>query len=182
VAVLLSGGIDSTACVDLYLDIGRPPIGVFIDYGQPAATDERKSVDLITRYYSIPLLCCTWSSPSRKSPGFIQGRNAFLLTSALLEIPQQILLVALGIHSGTSYPDCSVEFLVRMQAVIDSSSKNGLQIAAPFINWTKSEIIDYCCYRKIPLEMTFSCEQGGKPCGECLSCRDRREIYAGASI
>lgn len=37
VLVLLSGGIDSTACLDFYLQLGRPSCALFVDYGQPAA-------------------------------------------------------------------------------------------------------------------------------------------------
>jgi len=32
VLVLLSGGIDSAACIDFYRDFGRPPFGLFVDY------------------------------------------------------------------------------------------------------------------------------------------------------
>jgi 7-cyano-7-deazaguanine synthase in queuosine biosynthesis len=37
VLVLLSGGIDSAACLDFYKELGRPPCALFVDYGHPAA-------------------------------------------------------------------------------------------------------------------------------------------------
>lgn len=181
VVVLLSGGIDSAACVDFYIQLGRPPCGMFIDYGQPAAANEAQSATAISKYYSIPLISLTWKGHIAKGAGLIEGRNCFLLAAAVMECPQNISVIAMGIHDGTNYVDCSQLFLERMQTVLNLYSDRRRQLAAPFVTWTKSDIYSYCHKRKIPVELTYSCEQGGpQPCENCLSCTDREMLHAGA--
>lgn len=180
VLILLSGGIDSTACVDFYIEFGRPPCGMFIDYGQPAAKNEAEAAKRITDYYSIPLIYSKWKGYISKKPGFINGRNSFLIAAALMERPPNISVIAIGIHSGTGYKDCSKDFLIKMQNIIDLYDNGRLQISAPFINFTKSEVYSYCIKRNIPIKLTYSCETGNiMPCGKCLSCKDRRMLNAG---
>ena len=179
VLVLLSGGVDSAACVDFYIEFGRPSCGLFIDYGQPASRNEAKSAKAIADYYSIPLLYSKWEGHTTKTSGFINGRNSFLITAALMERPVTISVIAIGIHSGTVYQDCSKHFLTKMQNIIDLYENGRIELSAPFIDFTKSEIYSYCIERRVPIELTYSCESGDPtPCGECLSCKDREMLDA----
>ena len=158
---------------------GAPGVGLFVDYFQPASKEERAAASAIANYYSLPLLFATWRGVQPKEAGLIPGRNAFLFAVAALEQPATVSIIAAGIHSGTTYPDCSAEFLARMQNAIEMGGRNRVAIAAPFLELTKSEIIRYCLDRKIPLDLTYSCERGGAPpCGNCLSCRDREMLHA----
>ena len=182
VLVLVSGGLDSTACLHFYLDFGRPPEAFFINYGQPAARREKVAAKLVCDYYKVPLRIFRLPAPSISTPGFITGRNLFLGAAALLLKPDSVRVIAMGIHAGTGYPDCTPEFLQRLQALYDLSSNNYVLITAPFIDWTKAEIWEYCYINKIPVELTYSCELGtDPPCGSCLSCRDREVINAGTT-
>ncbi len=179
VLILLSGGIDSAACVDFYIEFGRPPCGLFIDYGQPAAKNEAESAKAVANYYSIPLFCSKWEGHLTKTTGFICGRNSFLIVSALMERPITVSIIAIGIHAGTVYQDCSKHFLTKMQNIIDLYENGKLKLSAPFIDFTKSEIYSYCIERRVPIELTYSCESGGPtPCGVCLSCKDRKMLNA----
>ena len=178
--ILLSGGIDSTACVTFYKDLGRSSCGLFIDYGQPALKQEAESAKTIANYYSIPLLSSMWIGNRIKSSGYICGRNSFLITAALMECPESVSVIAIGIHSGTNYSDCSPQFLNKMQEVLDLYTLGKLHLSAPFLEFSKSEIYSYCMHKKIPVNLTYSCEWGGPmPCGECLSCKDREILNAG---
>ena len=104
----------------------------------------------------------------------IPGRNAFLLSAALLERPESATAIALGIHSGTDYADCSPEFVKSMQAVYDLYCDGQVVIACPFIDWTKAEVLSYAESMGVPLALTYSCENGSNPpCGRCRSCQDR---------
>lgn len=179
VMVLLSGGVDSAACVKFFIDFGRPPRGLFIDYGQPAATNEKKSAIAISNHYSIPLTCLSCQGWIPKKIGLITGRNFFLISAALMEKPNFVSVIAIGIHAGTNYPDSSETFLARMQAVVDLYDSGSIKLAAPFLTWSKSDIYAYCHKKKVPIELTYSCEAGGtSPCGECLSCKDREMLHA----
>ncbi len=179
VLILFSGGVDSTACVHFYSQLRRSLCSLFVDYGQPAAKNELKSAKTIANYYSIPLMLSEWRGPQNKTDGFINGRNSFLLAAALMECPSTVSVITLGIHAGTNYADCSKYFLDKMQNLIDVYGSHKIQVAAPFIDFTKSEIYSYCIKESVPIELTYSCERGGpRPCRECLSCKDREILNA----
>lgn len=174
VLVLLSGGLDSAACLSFYIDLGRPTCGLFIDYQQPVANREGCAARAIADYYDVLLYTAKWSGQSKKQSGIIAARNAFLLIAALMERPEQVTTIALGIHAGTQYADCSQEFVSQMQSTFDIYSGGAVHIAAPFVDWTKADIWAYALSKNVPVDLTYSCEAGPThPCGKCLSCLDR---------
>ena len=179
VLVLLSGGLDSSACIQFYLDFGRPPCALFIDYGQRAAKLEARAASRIAAHYDTPLITCFWKGATIKPVGAIPGRNAFLVSAALLERPESVSTIANGIHAGTEYADCSAQFIAQLQSAVDLSESGRIELAAPFLTWSKADILEYCVSKGVPTHKTYSCERGASiPCGECLSCRDRQGIDA----
>ena len=182
VLVLLSGGIDSSACLEFYREIGRPPAALFVNYGQAAARLEVDAARAVASYYTVPLIALTWTGRQLKHAGLIPGRNSFLISAAAMERPRSVSIIAIGVHAGTDYPDCSVSFLDAMQKVLSLSEDRAVHIAAPFGTWKKPDIIQYCRLRNVPLELTYSCERGTEPpCGICLSCKDRSSFLAGTA-
>jgi 7-cyano-7-deazaguanine synthase len=178
--VLLSGGMDSAAGVAFYLKRGFEVNCIFIDYGQPAAPHEDLASRAIAEHYRVKRLALRLQGARSKNSGVIPARNAFLLMTALMELGAGAGLIAIGIHKGTSYYDCSEAFVRSMQCVFDAYVDGAARVAAPFLLWTKSEIWEFCMENKIPLELTYSCESGGEnPCGQCLSCRDLEVLHAG---
>jgi 7-cyano-7-deazaguanine synthase in queuosine biosynthesis len=119
VAVLLSGGIDSSTCLAFYLAQGMSVQGIFVDYGQASAKRESRAAKVIAAHYGVPLIRLAWSGRTEKGGGLIRARNAFLVTGALMELPDQVSQLALGIHAGTPYVDCRPSFLSKIQAVVD---------------------------------------------------------------
>lgn len=175
--VLLSGGVDSAACIDFCQRQGFEVSGLHITYGQPAADCEADAATAIAQHYKIPLSIVRLVGGRTKPEGEILGRNAFLLFTALTEIKAFCSILALGIHSGTPYYDCSSNFILALQSIIDGQCDGRIRIVAPFIEWTKKEIWDYCIEHKVPIGLTYSCERGlDYPCGVCLSCRDLEEL------
>lgn len=178
--VLLSGGIDSAACVDLYQRQHFIVQGLHVTYGQPAAKRESVAASAIANYYRIPLVQISMIGARPKSEAEFLGRNALLLFIALLELDPRAAMLVLGVHSGTAYYDCSPSFLSTVQAIIDGQCDGRIKVAAPFLNWTKKQIWEYCVEYHVPLELTYSCERGlDQPCGGCLTCRDLEAIRAG---
>jgi 7-cyano-7-deazaguanine synthase len=176
--VLLSGGIDSTACVAFYLQQGFSVSAVFVDYGQIAAPQEKKASQAVANHYQIPVAILSWSG-QKKQAGLIIGRNAFLLFAALMEVPVEARIIAAGIHSGTTYYDCSQSFIRRIQFLFDSYTGGIVQVGTPFLKWSKRDVWAYCKTHRVPLELTYSCENGSaQPCGECLSCQDLEILHA----
>lgn len=178
VILLLSGGVDSAACAALLLGQEASIRCLYIDYGQAAAAHEESAAKAITKFYRLPLTVCRWTGCESKSEGMILGRNAFLLFAALMEMRQASGSIAIGIHAGTPYFDCGPNFRSDIQALIQGYSSGRITIQAPFESWTKGEIWQFCQDRKVPLELTYSCERGKDPvpCGECASCKDLKAL------
>ncbi len=177
--LLLSGGIDSTACLAFYLKEGFHVECLHISFGQPASRHERIAAERVARHFDVPLKILRWSGSADFMAGEIVGRNAFFLLGALVEIGENTGILAIGIHAGTPYFDCSRAFLSSMQAVFDGYCDGQVRLAAPFIDWSKQQVFAFCKSEGVPIDLTYSCEKGmDQPCGECLSCRDRRALNA----
>ena len=177
--VLASGGLDSTACIQFYLDLDWEVKALFVDYGQAAIDAETESVCAVASHYAIDLAIAKLSAPTRFGVGEIRGRNAFLVFTALLVYPDLSGVIAMGIHSGTAYYDCSDRFLYQVTQVAEEYSEGQAKIDAPFLTWTKPMIYAYCQERGVPVSLTYSCELGtSPPCGHCNSCLDRGALGA----
>lgn len=180
--VLLSGGTDSATCVKFFLDLGRPTCGLFVDYQQAAAQQESKASKSIADFFGIQLFSTKWNGLNFKKDGLIVSRNAFLLTAALMESPCSVNTIAIGVHGGTTYNDCSLSFIKAMQKVFNMYPEKQTSLSAPFIQWSKQDINDYASTHNVPMHLTYSCELGpSEPCGKCLSCIDREALEIGAS-
>jgi 7-cyano-7-deazaguanine synthase len=154
VLVLLSGGIDSSCCVVFYRQLGYEVVSAFIDYGQPVNQKEEQSAKAIADHYAIPLHVIRCSGPPVDFHGEIVGRNAFLAFVALLYLPKFVGLIALGIHSGTTYYDCSEHFTYHLGIILSGYRNGELVLATPFLRWTKQMLYDYCTENMIPTKLT----------------------------
>ena len=177
--LLLSGGIDSAACLAFYLELAFQVECFHVDFGQPASTQERGAAERVARHYKVPLTILHWSGTTEFATGEIVGRNAFLLLGALTEIGRKTGTLATGIHAGTTYFDCSPAFLSSLQSLFDGYCDGRILLAAPFISWSKQQIFAYCESKGVPVNLTYSCETGATVvCGDCPSCRDRKALDA----
>lgn len=80
--------------------------------------------------------------------------------------------------SGPIYPDCSIEFLESIDKTINIGSSNKVKVNAPFINFTKKEIVKLGKKLHVPYKMTYSCYNGTTPpCGKCGTCIDRKKAF-----
>ncbi len=178
VLVLLSGGVDSAATVAFYEEFGRPSAALFVDYAQPARSEEGRAAAAVASYFGIPLTVATWSGPTTKGVGLIRGRNLFLLAVALMERPPSVRVLAIGLHAGTGYADSSAPFVRAAGDAVGQSGEGSVTVAAPFIDWPKGEVYAYARRQRLPLAITYSCEAADGPCGRCLSCGDRKMLDA----
>lgn len=175
--VLLSGGIDSTACARFVLERSFEVSAVFVDYGQVPARREYRAAKAIAAYLDIPLKRVNATDIGFGRAGEIPGRNAFFVCSAILITGARPGVIVLGLHDGTPYYDCSEPFLRSISQLTAEMTGGAVSVLAPFIKWSKRDIYDYCVSRNLPVSVTYSCEAGAtRPCGNCLSCRDRRSL------
>jgi 7-cyano-7-deazaguanine synthase len=177
--ILLSGGLDSTACLAFYRNHGFSVSALFVDYGQLPSQLEEEAAAAVSRHYSVPLQKTAVSGLRQRSGGYIPGRNAFLLYTALLAFRSDTGIIGIGIHSGTTYQDCSEGFVKDVQSSFDLYTDGRICIGAPFLRWNKLEIWHYSQNIGVPVHLTYSCELGlPQPCGKCLSCKDVEALHA----
>jgi 7-cyano-7-deazaguanine synthase len=177
VLVLLSGGVDSTACAAFYRSQRYDVSALFVEYGQGALRQERRAALRIAKQAAIPLTTVAISGLGPFGKGYIPARNALLLMAALSHWQARKGMIALGIHAGTTYADCSQGFVDAVQRLFDVYTDGRARLTCPFLAWTKAQVWAYCREAGVPLDLTYSCERGGdRPCGRCLSCKDRRAL------
>ncbi len=164
------------ACLHLFMSLGYETTSIFVDYGQLANKIECKASSRISEYFNSSHYRINCDNMPLKK-GEIVGRNALLINLALYLIDRPSALIVIGIHSGTNYVDCTRRFVENMQNTADLYTDGRIQIIAPFLEWSKMDIFDYCLQNNLPIGLTYSCELGTEiPCGQCLSCKDREAI------
>jgi 7-cyano-7-deazaguanine synthase len=148
--------------------------GIFVDFGQAAREQERAAVIQLSKFFNIETTILGAKTRSGFEAGELVGRNAFLILAAMFLGRVHRGLLAIGIHAGTPYFDCSPTFLTRMKQLVEEHTDGQLVAVAPFIEWSKPQIYQYFTESGLPLSATYSCESGTiPPCGSCASCRDR---------
>jgi len=177
--VLLSGGLDSAACIAFYRAQAFALDAIFFNYGQAALDQERKASRRVAAHFGIGLQEIQLRGLAKKHAGEVRGRNAVFMVTALMEHPIAQGLIVMGIHAGSPYYDCTPAFLAGVQILFDGYTDGRIKATAPFIRMTKEEVWRYGHNAGLAMDITYSCERGGKrPCGRCVSCQDRRRLDA----
>lgn len=176
--VLLGGGIDSAAAAMMLHFDGFGVQGIHFSYGQPANGGEIAAVNSFADYLGI-----TYRNKTLRFPHVIRGdellaRNAlFVLAASPLAYRDERILV-LGIHAGTNFYDSSPYFVRDMQSVLDGYYGGAVQLMAPFVMWSKAQVVDWSRKHELPFSRTFSCQVGpALACGKCPSCIARKELH-----
>lgn len=177
VLVLAGGGIDSTLCLHQFAQDGYRVRALHIDYGQPASAIEWKSVKHTARSLGIEGEQASLSSTIRRDGPEAVGRNAALISIALLNSRASEGLICIGVHAATPFYDCSVGFVETMARLVAEQTDSQVRLVAPLVTLTKPEIVARARALGIPLDSTYSCQEGSvPPCGICHSCMDRRAL------
>ena len=114
---------------------------------------------------------------------YVPFRNGLFLSSAAsIALSKGCSVIYYGAHAddsaGNAYPDCSRAFHEAMNQAIYEGSGKQLRIEAPFVSWTKAQVVRKGLELNVPYEMTWSCYEGGSvPCGVCGTCVDRMEAF-----
>ncbi len=114
---------------------------------------------------------------------YVPFRNGLFLSSAAsVALSKGCEVIYYGAHSddaaGSAYPDCSKSFNRVMNEAIKEGSGGLVHIEAPFVSWTKKDIVKKGLELKVPYELTWSCYEGkDKPCGMCGTCIDRQQAF-----
>ena len=205
-AVLLSAGLDSAV---LAAAEGRRAIvhPVYVSAGLAWEAQELKAVarllaspayagvtPLTTLAFSVSDLYppTHWAlrgePPAFDTPDedvYLAGRNIVLLSKAAIYCAQQhITRLAIGPLAGNPFPDATPEFFSTMARALSLGLNHPLEIATPFSDMDKCDVIRLGVELGVPLELTLSCmnPQRGKHCGLCSKCRERRDAFREAGV
>ena len=184
VVILVSGGLDSASLVS-FARSEVEVVGLFVDYGQPAAIPEREAArvicpDLIER--TVELDCAAMlDDPSEPGPRVVPGRNLVLLSMGInVALSHKCSEVWLGATAGdeSEYIDCRGVFADGVNLV---SLLLGIGVRYPFHKLTKAQVLDTGRQHSADLERTWSCYsplfEGStyEPCGGCNACTERTQ-------
>ena len=208
VAVLLSGGLDSTTALHWALRHHEVVCALSFDYGSNHAARELScarwqaeqagipyhEIDLspISAHLESALLNGAEAIPTgdyaeeNMKQTVVPFRNGiFLAIAAGIAESKEAEGLVIAAHGGDHalYPDCREEFMAAMSAAISHGTYANLQILRPFIANTKAEITAIGAELGVDFSHTYSCYCGGElHCGQCSTCRERRDSFAAAGI
>ena len=118
------------------------------------------------------------------APSYVPARNLlFLANMASMQDAFGPGTLWLGVHHDdhTGYPDCRPEFVEAADQVVRLGTQYGLRVEAPFVHWSKAEVVSWGLDHGVPYELTHSCYQGLRPaCGVCDTCQARLQAFAQA--
>ena len=122
---------------------------------------------------------------------YVPARNTIFL-SVGLGLAESLgagdLFIGVNAVDYSGYPDCRPEFVAAFQAMANLATKAGvegqkLSIHTPLISMTKAQIIQTGLDLGVDYSLTHSCydpNADGISCGDCDSCRLRRNGFAEA--
>lgn len=171
--VLLSGGIDSSACAVAEAEAGRLIACVYVDYGQPSAEMERIASGRLSRSLSVPIRQARirglrlGDMAAGVGAHVVPGRNAVILAVAAnlaFGWGADALVVGAVLDDATDYQDCRRSFLDQIEDAL------GMQVLSPWIDTEKRTVAQYLSQR-LERKQTWSCYKAGPdPCGSCRGC------------
>jgi len=200
---LLSGGLDSSTLLAYVISLGYEVVALSFDYGQ-RHNRELKSAEKVAAYYKVQhrimkidlrgiggsALTDDISVPNlplneigKDIPvTYVPARNTILLSIglALAEVTgASKIFIGANALDYSGYPDCRPEYFESINRTFSIATKRtvegeSIQVEAPLLRYSKAEIVKLAVKLQVPLELTWSCYQGGeKACGVCDSCKLR---------
>lgn len=210
--VLLSGGLDSATVLALARAQGFEVHALSVHYGQRHSTElaaaARLAVALGAREHRVmgvdlagiggsaltdPAIEVPTSPTSGIPITYVPARNTLMLALALgwAEVLEaEAIFIGVNAVDYSGYPDCRPEFIAAFAEVARLGTRAGtlgatLRIEAPLVNLSKADIIREGRRLGVDYALTVSCYQAdgeGRACGQCDSCRLRREGFVAAGV
>ncbi|MBB5212824.1 7-cyano-7-deazaguanine synthase QueC [Microbulbifer hydrolyticus] len=210
--VLLSGGLDSATVLAMARDEGYECFALGFDYGQRSSAElmaaQRVAADLDAREHKVVKLdlrviggsALTDDSidvPEEETSGipvtYVPARNTVFLSIALgwaEVLGAQDIFVGVNAVDYSGYPDCRPEYIEAFEDMANLATRAGvegkkLNIRAPLMKMSKSDIVKRGTELGVDYSLTVSCYQAqadGAACGRCDSCRLRAAGFAEAGL
>jgi 7-cyano-7-deazaguanine synthase len=209
--VLLSGGLDSMVCAGLAREAGFGVVALTVDYNQrhrvelesarriaSRLADEHLILPIDLRAFGGSALTDDIAVP-KDAPGnaipvtYVPARNTVFLSLALALAEARgarDLFIGANALDYSGYPDCRPAFIEAFERLATVATKAGdegqsFEVHAPLIAMTKADIVREAVRLGLDPALSWSCydpQEGGRPCGECESCRLRAKGFAEAGM
>jgi len=208
--VLVSGGLDSATALAMAQAEGYRCHALAVDYGQRHRS-ELEAARRVTAAAAVPLkilsldlraiggsaLTDDIEVPQGGTTGipvtYVPARNTMLLSLALgfaEVLGAEHIFIGVNAVDYSGYPDCRPEFIAAYQRMARLATRAGVEggemtIHTPLIDLTKAEIIRRGAVLGVDYSLTVSCYRAdpeGRACGDCDSCRIRREGFRAAGV
>jgi 7-cyano-7-deazaguanine synthase len=86
-------------------------------------------------------------------------------------------------HDMYGYWDTTPDFLERINQLFSLNRKTPIQIKAPFVNYSKTDILRLGLELGVDYSNTWSCYEGKDlACGQCPTCAERLQAFANLGI
>lgn len=210
--VLVSGGLDSATTLAIARDGGFECYAMSFDYGQRHHIELDSARKVARAYGAIEhkvvslglndiggsaLTDNNIDVPQSLSEGipvtYVPARNTVFLALALgwaEVLDADAIFIGVNAVDYSGYPDCRPEYIAAFQKMADLATKRGvegkpIQIEAPLLHLTKAEIIQQGIALGVDYANTLSCyspDDQGRACGECDSCRLRKQGFSEAHV
>jgi len=210
--VLLSGGLDSATVLAIARSDGWDCHALSIDYGQRHRAEldaaahvakaqgaiEHRVVALDLRVFGGSALTdSSIAVPMAPTPGipitYVPARNTIFLSLALAyaEVTgSDAIFTGANAVDYSGYPDCRPEYLHAFETMANLATRRAIEgepvrIMAPIVTMTKADIVRRGHELGVDFSLTVSCynaDAEGRACGQCDSCRLRREGFASAGL
>lgn len=190
--ILLSGGLDSL--VSLGLGGYDVSLALTFDYGQKSVKDEIEASRRICEYYGLEhkVIKLEWLKSithtalvsDDKLPDkidensarnvWVPNRNGLFLNIAGSFADAEgydYILIGANKEEAQTFPDNTKDFIERVNAEFEFSTRKQPKVIAPLINYDKNDIVKLALEHDVPLNFVKSCYAGGeRHCGKCESC------------
>lgn len=116
----------------------------------------------------------------------VPNRNMILLSIAIAwALSSNDRFVIYAAHRGdhSVYPDCRPEFVKAVDQCASLCDWKEVRVLAPFVEKTKTDIVELGAQLNVPFEKTWSCYKGEEiHCGQCGTCIERQKAFRQAKV
>lgn len=199
---IFSGGLDSTTLLHYIKKQGYEIYGLSFDYHQRHLKEltyakywgERKCVEhkIIKLDIEDVISHSALSDESIKLPEehythenqkitVVPNRNMVMLSIAIAyaeNLGISEVFYAAHFSDRDIYPDCRKEYITALSLASQLGTYNNVEVKAPFVDMTKTEVVKMGLELGVKFEKTWSCYKGEeRPCLTCATCQERSESF-----
>jgi len=115
-------------------------------------------------------------------PGFLTLLGFAFALAAVWCATHDVGTIAIGSLGDNPFPDATPEFFAAFGRALSAGLGVGVELIAPYRGRHKHELI--AAHRDLPLGLSLTCiaPRGGRHCGACNKCHERRVAFARAGV